>query len=65
MIACALGCGKSVDETKKPQDLAEWEQLTVTATRNGGSAHLLSVMVCPMCAPDPGGVVLAIAKPKK
>jgi hypothetical protein len=65
MIKCAFGCGKSVDETKTPQELADWEQLTVTATRNGGSEHLLSVMVCPDDAPAVGGVVLSLAKDSK
>jgi hypothetical protein len=62
VTTCAFGCGKSVDETKTPQQLAEWEQLTVTATRNGGSEHILSVMVCPTCAPEPGKITLAPAK---
>jgi hypothetical protein len=61
MTTCAFGCGKSVDETKAPQDLTYWEQLTVTTTRNGGSEHLLSVMCCPSCAPAPGKVVLSLA----
>lgn len=64
MTTCAFNCGRSVDETKAPQDLSSWEQLTVTATRNGGSEHLLSVMVCPSCVPDPGAIVLLAAKPK-
>jgi hypothetical protein len=64
-VTCAFGCGKSVDETKTPQLLADWEQLTVTATRNGGSEHILSVMVCASCAPEPGKVTLAPAKDPK
>jgi hypothetical protein len=62
MTTCAFGCGKSVDETKTPGDLATWEQLTVTTTRNGGSEHLLSVMSCPSCAPAPGKIVLSLPK---
>ena len=65
MITCALGCGKSLDETKDQAALGTWEQLTVTATRNGGSETLLAVMVCLSCAPAADGIVLAVApKPK-
>lgn len=62
MVTCALGCGKSLDETKDQAALGEWEQLTVTATRNGGSEHLLSVMVCATCAPAPSAIVVLPAK---
>jgi len=59
-VICALGCGKSLDETKDQAALADWEQLTVTATRNGGSEHILSAMVCPTCAPEPGNVSIVL-----
>jgi hypothetical protein len=69
VTTCAF-CSKQEDEAKPPlivapgvlHPLATWEQLTVTATRNGGSEHILSVMVCPTCAPAPGKITLAPAK---
>jgi len=54
------GCGVEVDETKTPEKLADWEQLTVVATRNGGSETLLAVMVCPTDKPKAGAVAILL-----
>lgn len=55
MTTCSF-CGKRVEETKTPLD--DWETLAVIATRHGRSEQLLTTMVCPSCAPDPGTIAV-------
>jgi len=64
MTKC-IGCGLEVDETKMPQALADWEQITVSTTRAGGSLVLLTGMVCPKDAPANGDAVSLSVKVAK